>query len=96
MDQSLSRSATLANKGIASAATLGRAARDSEVNFHEMESLRHRQEAAEVELEATRLGIALSDGYNNRPRSAEQAEQLEQQINESRRNSTNASGGSKF
>ena len=82
IDQTLSRSLSLKVAGFESAASLGRATRDSQVNLNEMASMKHRLEAAQVEIDATQRGMSVTDGYNDRPRAAELADAIDNQINE--------------
>jgi multidrug resistance efflux pump len=65
-----------------SIAALMRSERDSIVAKEAAEAAQHRLEGVQVELEAARQGTFIGDSYNDRPHSAQRAEELVQEIAE--------------
>jgi multidrug resistance efflux pump len=65
-----------------SVAVLLRAERDAIVAREAAEAAKHRLEGVQVELEAARQGTFIGDSYNDRPHSAQRAEELVQEIAE--------------
>jgi multidrug resistance efflux pump len=76
------RVTALAANGTVSKAALDKAQRDRTVAIEGENSLRHRLAAVEVELEAARNGSFVSDSYNDRPSSTQQADELSIRIAE--------------
>lgn len=78
----LQRTSELEGRGAQSRATLDKARRDHEILIHTIAATEHRLKTIEVELAAAKTGFFLGDSYNDRPRSAQRADELQQQIAE--------------
>ena len=78
----LQRTAALESRGAQTRAALDRAQRDNEIAVQTIAAGEQRLKALEVELQAARSGYFLGDSYNDRPRSAQRADELQQQIAE--------------
>ena len=78
----LERTKSLAASGAQPKAALERAQRDATIANETERSIRHRLFAAGVELEASRRGQYISDTYNDRPSSRQQADELSIRIAE--------------
>jgi multidrug resistance efflux pump len=78
----LQRASELESRGAQSRATLDKARRDHEILIHTIAATEHRLKSIEIELAATRNGFFLGDSYNDRPRSAQRADEMQQQIGE--------------
>jgi multidrug resistance efflux pump len=76
------RTTELAKNRTESIAALMRAERDSIVAKEAAEAAKHRLEGVQVELAAARQGTFIGDSYNDRPHSAQRAEELVQEIAE--------------
>jgi multidrug resistance efflux pump len=76
----LQRTATLEVRGAQTRAALDRAQRENEVAVQTIAAGEQRLEALGVELQAARNGFFLGDSYNDRPRSAQRADELQQQV----------------
>jgi multidrug resistance efflux pump len=76
----LRRMSALAARGVVSRATLDKAQRDDDVALQAVNAAEQRIRASEVELSAARAGSFVGDSYNDRPRSAQRADELEQQL----------------
>jgi multidrug resistance efflux pump len=75
----LQRVFALEAKGAAARATLDKAQRDDEIATQSIRAMQQRLKAVEIELDAARSGFFLGDSYNDRPRSAQRADELQQQ-----------------
>lgn len=78
----LQRTAALESRGAQTRAALDRAQRENEVAVQTIAAGEQRLKALDVELQAARSGFFLGDSYNDRPRSAQRADELQQQIAE--------------
>jgi multidrug resistance efflux pump len=78
----LQRTSELEAKGAQSRATLDKARRDHEILIHTIAATEHRLKSIEVELAAAKTGFFLGDSYNDRPRSAQRADEMQQQVAE--------------
>jgi len=76
----LQRTSELEAKGAQSRATLDKARRDHEILIHTIAATEHRLKSIEVELAAAKTGFFLGDSYNDRPRSAQRADEMQQQM----------------
>lgn len=76
----LERARVLDTKGFQPKALLDKAQRDSDIAEQEARSVEQRIRGIEVELEAARDGTFLGDSYNDRPRSAQRADELKQAV----------------
>ncbi|MFM9849416.1 MAG: HlyD family secretion protein [Hyphomicrobiaceae bacterium] len=76
----LQRTSELEAKGAQSRATLDKARRDHEILIHTIAATEHRLKSIEVELAAAKSGFFLGDSYNDRPRSAQRADEMQQQV----------------
>jgi multidrug resistance efflux pump len=74
------RTTKLAGNGVLSMSQLTQAERDSSVAEKLELAARKRLEAAGVELSAAKRGIFVGDSYNDRPRSSQRADELQQQV----------------
>ena len=77
---SLDRITTLAGKGWVPTAQLNRAERDGSIAQELEAAAQKRLQAVSIELAAARRGIFVGSGNNDRPRSMQRVDQLEQQI----------------
>jgi multidrug resistance efflux pump len=78
----LQRTLALAARGVISHSALEKAQRDNEVAVQGVAAAEQRIKASEVELAAARTGSFVGDSYNDRPRSSQRADELQQQIAE--------------
>lgn len=78
----LQRTVALEAKGASTRMTLEKAQRDNEVAIQGITAVEQRLKVVEVELTAARAGFFLGDSYNDRPRSAQRADELQQQLAE--------------
>jgi multidrug resistance efflux pump len=78
----LQRTAALESRGAQTRAALDRAQRENEIAVQTIAAGEQRLKALEVELQAARTGFFLGDSYNDKPRSAQRADELQQQIAE--------------
>jgi multidrug resistance efflux pump len=76
----LSRALELDAKGFQPKALLDKVRRDDEIARQDARSIEHRIKGVEVELESAKSGSFLGDSYNDRPRSSQRADELQQQI----------------
>jgi multidrug resistance efflux pump len=76
----LDRTITLETKGVQTITALERARRDDEVAAQAITAAEERQRALEVEIQAAGSGLFLGDSYNDRPRSSQRADELQQQL----------------
>lgn len=76
----LERARALDAKGFQPKALLDKAQRDSEIAVQDARSIEQRIRGIEVELEAARNGTFLGDSYNDRPRSAQRADEMKQLV----------------
>jgi multidrug resistance efflux pump len=78
----LQRASELESRGAQSRATLDKARRDHEILIHTIAATEHRLKSIEIELAAAKNGFFLGDSYNDRPRSAQRADEMQQQVGE--------------
>jgi multidrug resistance efflux pump len=78
----LARIVELARTKVESPAALERAKRDYNVATQALAGAESRLEANNVELDAARRGTFIGDSYNDRPRSSQRADELQQEIAE--------------
>lgn len=76
----LQRTSELQAKGAQSRATLDKVRRDHEILIHTIAAAEHRLKSIEVELAAAKTGFFLGDSYNDRPRSAQRADEMQQRV----------------
>lgn len=76
----LERARALDAKGFQPKALLDKAQRDNEIAVQDARSIEQRIRGVEVELEAARNGTFLGDSYNDRPRSAQRADEMKQLV----------------
>jgi multidrug resistance efflux pump len=76
----LARALELDANGFQPKALLDKVRRDDEIARQELRSIEHRIKGVEVELESAKSGSFLGDSYNDRPRSSQRADELQQQI----------------
>ncbi|MBN9061750.1 MAG: hypothetical protein BGP06_20625 [Rhizobiales bacterium 65-9] len=77
---SLDRLTSITRPGVVSGADLARVRRDQLVAAETEQAARHRIEEASIELAAARNGSFLGDSYNDRPSSAQRADEVRQRI----------------
>ncbi|MBN8909155.1 MAG: efflux RND transporter periplasmic adaptor subunit, partial [Rhodospirillales bacterium] len=77
---SLDRVTAITRPGVVSGADLARVRRDQLVAAETEQAARHRIEEASIELAAARNGSFLGDSYNDRPSSAQRADEVRQRI----------------
>jgi multidrug resistance efflux pump len=80
--ETLGRAQTLAAKGFQTRVALDRARREEEIAGQLITAAQQRARTVEVELEAARAGTFVGDSYNDRPRSSQRADELQQQVTE--------------
>ena len=78
----LERITALAANGWTTTAQLGQAQRDASVAKETAGAAQKRLEAGNVELDAARRGVFVGDSYNDRPRSSQRADELQQLVSE--------------
>jgi multidrug resistance efflux pump len=76
----LSRALELDANGFQPKALLEKVQRDNEIAKQDARAIAQRIKGIEVELESARSGAFLGDSYNDRPRSSQRADELQQQI----------------
>jgi len=76
----LKRALELDTKGFQPKALLEKVRRDDQIAKQDVRSIEHRIKGIMVELESARSGSFLGDSYNDRPRSSQRADELQQQI----------------
>ena len=76
----LARATELDANGFQPKALLDKVRRDDEIARQDVRSIEHRIKGVQVELESARSGSFLGDSYNDRPRSSQRADELQQQI----------------
>jgi multidrug resistance efflux pump len=76
----LKRALELDTKGFQPKALLEKVRRDDQITKQDVRSIEHRIKGIMVELESARSGFFLGDSYNDRPRSSQRADELQQQI----------------
>jgi multidrug resistance efflux pump len=76
----LDRALGLDANGFQPKALLDKVRRDNEIAKQDVRSIEHRIKGVEVELESAKSGSFLGDSYNDRPRSSQRADELQQQI----------------
>ena len=76
----LSRALELDMNGFQPKALLQKVQRDNEIAKQDGRAIAQRIKGIEVELESARSGAFLGDSYNDRPRSSQRADELQQQI----------------
>ena len=81
-DRVVARYTPLAQSGTVTKAAFEKAKRDVDVATATHAALLHRQAAVEVELSALQQGIFIGDSYNDRPRSAQRADELGEKLSE--------------
>jgi len=77
---SLARAQKLGQSGFATTEKIDTAALDEAVNGDALDALNNHLKGLQIELEAARRGISISDSYNDRPHSEELAEDIKAQI----------------
>jgi multidrug resistance efflux pump len=76
----LERALELDANGFQPKALLQKVQRDDEIAKHDARAADQRIKGIEIELESARSGSFLGDSYNDRPRSSQRADELQQQI----------------
>jgi multidrug resistance efflux pump len=76
----LKRALELDTKGFQPKALLEKVRRDDQIAKQDVRSIEHRIKGIMVELESARSGSFLGDSYNDRPRSSQRVDELQQQI----------------
>src|SRR5262249_20852720 len=76
----LGRALDLDSNGFQPKALLQKVQRDNEIAKQDARSIAQRIKGIEVELESAKSGAFLGDSYNDRPRSSQRADELQQQI----------------
>jgi multidrug resistance efflux pump len=76
----LKRALELDTKGFQPKALLEKVRRDDQIAKQDVRSIEHRIKGILVELESAMSGSFLGDSYNDRPRSSQRADELQQQI----------------
>jgi multidrug resistance efflux pump len=76
----LKRALELDTKGFQPKALLEKVRRDDQIAKQDVRSIENRIKGIMVELESARSGSFLGDSYNDRPRSSQRADELQQQI----------------
>jgi HlyD family secretion protein len=74
------RMSALESKGVQTPVARDRARREQEVAVQAIAGAQQRARAVAVELEAARTGTFVGDSYNDRPRSSQQADELQEQL----------------
>jgi multidrug resistance efflux pump len=80
--QSFERDKQLRAEGFQTVSALLHAERDMKVAATNIDAVRNRQQANEIELDGARKGFFIGDSYNDRPQSAQQLDEVGQQITE--------------
>jgi multidrug resistance efflux pump len=80
--RTLARVKPLADSGAMTRASFEKAGRDAIVAAETHAALRHRLTGIEVELAALKQGTFIGDSYNDRPRSAQRADEVAQRLSE--------------
>ena len=76
----LERATELDTKGFQPKALLDKVRRDDEIAKQDVRSIEQRIKGIAVELDAAKSGSFLGDSYNDRPRSSQRADELQQQV----------------
>jgi multidrug resistance efflux pump len=76
----LQRMSTLESKGVQTPVARDRARREEEVAAQAITGAQQRARAVAVELDAARAGTFVGDSYNDRPRSSQHADELQEQL----------------
>jgi multidrug resistance efflux pump len=76
----LERALQLDANGFQPKAVLDKVKRDDEIAWHDVRGADQRIKGSEIELESAKSGSFLGDSYNDRPRSSQRADELQQQI----------------
>ena len=76
----LERAVALSATGFQPVALLQKVQRDNEIARQDARSIEQRIVGIAVELESAKSGSFLGDSYNDRPRSSQRADELQQQI----------------
>lgn len=76
----LERALELDSKGFQPKALLEKVRRDDEIAKQDVRSIEQRIKGIAVELESAKSGSFLGDSYNDRPRSSQRADELQQQV----------------
>jgi multidrug resistance efflux pump len=76
----LERTTRLAGQGVVTLIQATQAQRDADIAAQNEIAVGKQIEAAKVELEAARGGVFVGDSYNDRPQSAQRADELQQQV----------------
>jgi multidrug resistance efflux pump len=79
-DATLARGQTLSKTGSTSLAELERARRDRDVSLALKSAGERRRDGLRVELDAARRGVFIGDSYNDRPQSAQRAEEVAEKL----------------
>ncbi|MEJ1937953.1 hypothetical protein WDZ92_47785, partial [Nostoc sp. NIES-2111] len=79
-DATLARGQTLSKTGATSIAELERARRDRDVSLALKSAGERRRDSLRVELDAARRGVFIGDSYNDRPQSAQRAEEVAEKL----------------
>ncbi|ODR97593.1 hypothetical protein AUC69_10775 [Methyloceanibacter superfactus] len=80
--KSFERDKQLRAEGFQTVSALLHSERDFKVAAQDVEAVRKRQQANQVELDGARKGLFIGDSYNDRPRSAQRLDEVSQQIAE--------------
>jgi multidrug resistance efflux pump len=76
----LERALELETKGFQPKALLQKVQRDDEIAKQDVRSIEQRIKGIAVELDSAKSGFFLGDSYNDRPRSSQRADELQQQV----------------
>jgi len=76
----MERMSVLESKGVQTPVARDRARRDEEIAAQTIVGAQQRARAVAVELDAARAGSFVGDSYNDRPRSSQHADELQEQI----------------
>jgi multidrug resistance efflux pump len=76
----LERALQLDANGFQPKAVLDKVKRDDEIAWHDVNAADQRIKGIQIELESAKSGSFLGDSYNDRPRSSQRADELQQQI----------------
>ncbi|KAB2919000.1 MAG: HlyD family efflux transporter periplasmic adaptor subunit [Hyphomicrobiaceae bacterium] len=81
-EKALVRVQPMSQTGSIPKATLERYARDARVTAETYAAVQHRLAALQVELDAAKRGAFVGDSYNDRPRSSQRVDEIDQRISE--------------
>ena len=76
----LERALQLDANGFQPKAVLDKVKRDDEIAWHDVNAADQRIKGIQIELESAKSGSFLGDSYNDRPRSSQRADELQQQV----------------